>query len=140
MRRSPLKRKSERQLTHDRLHDLWRDVLIAQRGKRCEAAGQGGMRCGSIIQAHHIYSKRTWPALRYDIENGLLCCKGHHMWWVHQAPASETGPWLEQVCGAPRLLRLRLRAAASKGGKQRMDIEAVRLWLEQELERLTGAR
>jgi hypothetical protein len=90
----------------------------------------GGFKCNSVLQAHHIYSKGTWPALRYDLDNGILACKSHHLFWIHKAPANEVYPWLERVCGAQRLLRLQVRAAASKGAKQRVDLEAVKLYLE----------
>lgn len=134
MRRTRLRRVGSRGLTHTNLHKLWRDVLIAQRGKRCEAAGQGGTACTAVIQAHHIYPKGTYPALRYETDNGLLTCSAHHGFWLHTAPANEVGPWLERTCGADRLLRLQVRAAASKGARpRRPDLAAVRLMLEQEL-------
>lgn len=126
-------------LTQKEMHKLWRAVLIAQNGGRCEAAGCGGMRCGGPLQAHHIYKKGTWGRLRYDLENGVVACRNHHLFWIEKAPAMEVGPWLERVCGAPRLLRLQVRAAASKGSKQpKMDLAAVRLYLEQQLTSASG--
>jgi hypothetical protein len=133
MRRAPLRRRSERQVKLDKLHDLWREVLLARDGAQCSASGRGGIRCGGGLQAHHIYSKGAWPALRYDLENGVLCCRNHHLYWVEVAPAPETGPWLERLLGSDLLERLAMRARASKAGKTRLDLKAVRLWLEQQL-------
>jgi hypothetical protein len=130
-RLTPLRKSSSRGLTHTALHKLWREALIRERGKRCEAEGMGGMACTNVIQAHHIYGKETWPRLRYDLENGALCCSAHHGFWVHRAPANEVAPWLVRICGHERLDRLSLKAMASKGTKSKMDLVAEKLRLQQ---------
>jgi hypothetical protein len=121
----------------DKLHDLWREVLLARDGARCSASGQGGMRCGGGLQAHHIYSKGLYPALRFDLENGLIACRNHHGYWIERAPAPEILPWLTQALGRLRLERLALRASATRHGKLKMDLESVRLYLVQQLARTT---
>lgn len=127
----PVRRKSERRRTIESLDKLWRETLIAIHGSRCLAAGQGGLHCGGGLQGHHIYSKGTWPALRFDLENGVLACRNHHLYWIETAPSIEVGPWLERVCGEQRLLRLRVRAAASRGGRTKLDLAAIRVHLKQ---------
>lgn len=132
-RRTPLRGRSDRQRTMDYLHGLWRELLIIRDGRACSAQGQGGIKCGGGLQAHHIYGKGAWPALRYDLDNGLLACRNHHGYWIETAPAMEVGPWMARLVGAPRLARLQLKARASKGRRGSADLAAQQLWLEQQL-------
>jgi hypothetical protein len=131
-RKSAVRKKSDRQYKLDKLHGLWRIILIARDGERCAAAGEGSIRCGLSLQAHHIYGKIDYPALRFDLDNGIIACRGHHFWWIHSAPAPEVAAWLAKSVGQERLERLALKAAASRANRSRMDLEAVRLFLQQE--------
>lgn len=136
LRRTRLRAKSSRQRELDSLHKLWREVLIARDGRKCRAEGMGSIKCGGGLQAHHIYNKGPWPALRFDLENGILACASHHLYWIETAPAFEVGPWLEREIGCERVDRLMLKARASKGRKSLTDLALVRVDLEQQLKQL----
>lgn len=133
-RRSRLRQKSDRQRELESLHALWRKVLLLRDGEVCRAEGMGNIKCGGGLQAHHIYNKGTWPALRFDLENGIIACRNHHGYWIETAPANEVGPWLFVKVGGARLDRLRLKAQASKGARpKRVDLAMVRLFLKGEI-------
>ena len=34
--------------------------------------------CNGRLEAHHIFSWRSYPGLRYDVNNGITLCKFHH--------------------------------------------------------------
>lgn len=115
-----------------RLHALWRLILIARDGEKCRAVGQGGMRCGGSLQAHHIFGKGPFPRLRFDLENGIILCGAHHAFWVESGPPSDVAKWLEETVGITQLKRLSLRAHTASASGKPMDLYAVRLYLEQE--------
>ncbi len=42
--------------------------------------------CGkSNVGAHHIFSRRHMGT-RYNLDNGLTLCYGHHIWGFHHEP------------------------------------------------------
>jgi hypothetical protein len=136
VRRTNLRRVGKKGGETKRLDGLWRDAVFARYGSACKAEGCGGMRCGGGLQAHHIYGKGAHPRLRYDIENGLPVCGGHHRFFIHGSSSSPdraaaVQAMMLRVCGRPRLDRLSLRAAVR--GKTRQDKKAIALFLEAEL-------
>ncbi len=58
--------------------------IVRSRGK-CEAEGEGGMKCSRQLQAAHIFS-RSHKGTRWDLRNGLCLCSGHHLFWAHKEP------------------------------------------------------
>lgn len=75
-----LQRKSERDKDYKRArYKRWRIALIEKFGNKCA-------RCGSVnnLQTHHIKPYRSYPELRYDLDNGMLLCIGCH-WSEHRS-------------------------------------------------------
>jgi hypothetical protein len=52
----------------------------------CFAAGYGRVRCGGSLQCCHILT-RARRSLRWDDENALAMCAGHHVWFTHNVDA-----------------------------------------------------
>jgi len=52
----------------------------------CEAAGYPGVRCGGGLQAAHLIGRRYY-SIRWDEENALSLCQGHHVWFTHNPEA-----------------------------------------------------
>lgn len=141
MRRTALRRrsKSPRAKIIKEMDRLWREVVFATYGTVCKAEGQGGMRCGGGLQAHHIYGKGAYPRMRYTIPNGIPVCGGHHQFWVHGSSASpnraaDVQAWYFATCGAKRMASLDLQSSLKD--KTKMDLKAIKIWLEQELSRV----
>ena len=133
-RKTRLRAKSPRQRELESLHTLWRRILILQQGPRCQAAGKGTVQCSSVLQAHHIYGKGTYPRLRFDLKNGIIVCSNHHGFWVETGPVHEVGAWLTEQLGEAALTALGIKAAASlKTGRKGLDLKVERIYLEQEL-------
>ena len=91
------------------------------------------MKCGGILNAHHLWGKQAHPALRYDVWNGIPVCGGHHRFFVHGGHPVDVSRWMTKACGKKRLDKLELRARAAKSMKTKMDLGAIRVWLTQQL-------
>lgn len=127
-RGKPILAKGRRGKVNDRLHALWRECLILWDGEKCQAEGMWGIRCGGPLQGHHIYGKGPYPAMRYDLENGVVLCRNHHLFGIESQPAPEVLPWLVRVVGQERLQWLHERSVATKGTRHAkgylLDVEA----------------
>ena len=64
-----IKRPSNKQLD-----DLWRKAVYLKAGNVCEYPG---CRKNDYLNPHHIYS-RSRKSVRWDVENGIALCSGHH--------------------------------------------------------------
>ena len=60
--------------TDKELLKLWREVVLKKAGNKCEYPG-----CNKTeyLNAHHIHSKSK-RSVRYDPDNGIILCAGHH--------------------------------------------------------------
>ena len=65
-----------------RLLALWQEIVKRRAGYKCEYCGRVNR-----LQAHHIFSK-TNLGTRWDIENGVCLCSGHHNYYAHKEPES----------------------------------------------------
>jgi len=75
MRRKLTPRKS----LSNKLDKLFSEIVRSK--GRCEKCGKT-----TTLQCAHIYSRKNkW--LRWDTENALCLCAGHHFFWGHQEPA-----------------------------------------------------
>ena len=61
---------------------LWFIAVFKKYGNRCELCGD------TANQAHHFYPKGLYPALRYEIANGIPICMKHHFLHHHRADPS----------------------------------------------------
>lgn len=138
MKRKALRRVSGRQKVIEGLLGLWREIVLAIHGYRCAAAGRGGIRCGGPIQAHHIYPQGGYRFMRFMVENGIPLCRNHHIFWLHQrASAFEVASWMTEVLD-PKTLRLLDYRSMARRSFKKVDLEAERLLLEKERERIWG--
>ena len=70
--------KSQRKKIEKELDSLWRRYILL-RDKKCKVCGKG-----INLQAHHIFSRKH-KSTRWDVENGIALCSGHHL-FAHQEP------------------------------------------------------
>lgn len=61
-------------------HHKWVNAVISRDKETCQHCGVTGVE----LHAHHIKSFKDYPALRFEIENGLTLCFRCH-WNVHSA-------------------------------------------------------
>lgn len=70
--RTKLKKSEDRRTTACK---EWRKEVYKRDGWKCKI---GNNDCRGHITAHHILPWRDYPELRYDINNGITLCFGHH--------------------------------------------------------------
>lgn len=70
-------KKKYKQKDADRLFSL----LIRHRGV-CQAKGKDSVSCGGNLQCAHIVGRAN-GVLRYDENNALCLCAGHHNWYTY---------------------------------------------------------
>ncbi len=89
-----------------KLDDAW-SKLVKLRDKECLYCGKT-----DYLNAHHIYS-RSKRSVRWDIENGITLCVGHHVFSstfsAHKTPL-EFIKWLENYKGTDYIDDLTIRA------------------------------
>lgn len=76
----------------DKLFEQVKKICRERTG--CIAAGQGGKRCGGVIQASHIKSEGAWKNLFLDPRNIYGKCYTHHIFWWHK-DTTEAAKWFE---------------------------------------------
>lgn len=85
---------------------------VKRRDKRCAMC-----QSNKNLQAHHLYSKSSYPTQKNKIENGLTLCEVHHQEFHRMYGGNCTGlhflEWLhhrfiQQNCGVSRKLLLEL--------------------------------
>lgn len=109
-RKSCKKAKTERQKVYKQLEDAWKVLVKLRASCVCEYRN-----CNkTYLNSHHIFSKRHM-ATRWDLENGICLCSGHHtlnMFSAHQSPAFVD--WIEEYIGEERYNRIKLKAYTIK--------------------------
>lgn len=97
--RKPLRRSSEdrpkrkkRGTTAKRRAARRRRVLAADakwsRAVKAYSWGECVVGRHAATDAHHLFGKKAFPRLRYDVENGVALCRHHHDVW-HANPERE---------------------------------------------------
>ena len=74
---------------------LWANLVKLIAGEKCEYCGKA-----DHLNSHHIFS-RSNMALRWDTQNGICLCAGHHVlsnFSAHKAPL-EFAEWLKETRG-----------------------------------------
>jgi len=76
-RRNKNKKEDERSVKkHNLKYKLWRKAVFERDNYTCLICGERG----GDLNAHHIKSWAKFPALRYDVKNGItLCIKCHYL-------------------------------------------------------------
>ena len=70
VKRSTLKNKADK---------LWSQTI--RKVGVCMLSDDDDVRCGGVLQAAHIIG-RSNHALRWDLQNGLCICSGHHRYYT----------------------------------------------------------
>jgi 5-methylcytosine-specific restriction endonuclease McrA len=66
------------------LDKLWSKITHEQYDHTCSVCG---LRYG--LAAHHFFGKKAYPAVKWDIDNGVLLCVGCHIMKVHRKGQTE---------------------------------------------------
>ncbi len=109
---------------------LWVKLASLKAGNKCEWCG-----CTNTLNAHHIYS-RSNKLVRYDEDNGIILCAGHHVLnklSAHKAPF-EFQEWIRKKRGENWYIMLRLKAFP-QDVHQKPDYKLIKLYLEQEIKK-----
>lgn len=107
-------RKKRRQPTakalNNKLDRLWSLLVKHRAGWRCEYCGTRE----KVLNSHHIYSRSNFST-RWDVENGVCLCVGHHTFSstfsAHKTPTEFT-EWLYKEKGEAFMNQLRVNAHA----------------------------
>ena len=82
------RRKSERQSKIEYLDKLHREIVLLQRGAKCQHCGRT-----TKLQGAHILPKGKYPRMRFVHENLLILCFPCHPEWWHKNPI-ESARWV----------------------------------------------
>lgn len=90
-----------------KLDEAWSLLVKLKAGNKCEVCGKS-----SPLNSHHIYS-RSNRSVRWDSNNGVCLCVGHHTFRsdfsAHKTPI-EFIEWLYNKKGVQFMDKLRLKA------------------------------
>lgn len=89
------------------LDKLWGEVVILEAGEKCARCGRGK----PYLNPHHIFS-RSNRSVRFDLDNGICLCSGHHTLCndsAHKAPL-DFAEWIKKERGEKWYNSLRLKA------------------------------
>jgi len=105
------KAKTGRQKLKKQLDAFWSLVVKQRDGNKCVVVN-----CGKTthLNSHHIFGKRNM-ATRFDLENGICLCSGHHTlntFSAHQSPAFED--WIKEYIGGERYNRIKVKSFTIK--------------------------
>mgnify|MGYP003762010899 CR=1 FL=1 len=97
--------KTKRRKLIDKLDTLWSDKV--KEGGKCDYCGKN-----TYLNAHHIFSRSNY-SVRWDLDNGICLCSGHHTlnssFSAHKTPA-EFIEWIKEKRGIEWYERLRSKA------------------------------
>ena len=107
-RKKPKKKSTGRKQapTTKQVDKLWSLVVRQRALYECELWGCGNMQCGSVMDAHHIFPRKH-ISTRWDLDNGLCLCKGHHLFYVHGNNGCAAADDIREVIGAKRYSRIK---------------------------------
>jgi hypothetical protein len=69
--------------------ELCRYIIKERAGWKCQLAGKDSIRCSTgnpkeIMQWAHIITRGASKALKFDLQNALCLCSGHHKYYTHR--------------------------------------------------------
>ena len=109
-KKSRKKRRTPHKTIDNKLDKLWSLLVKHRAGFKCEYCGTRE----KVLNSHHIYS-RSNRSTRWDLENGVCLCVGHHTFSTkfsaHKTPTEFT-EWLYSVKGESWMSDLRVKAHA----------------------------
>ena len=119
------KKKSNRKVLRKQLDKIWSEVVRKRANNICEYKT---CKKTTYLNTHHIFS-RSNLSVRWDLNNGICLCSGHHTLTndsAHKNPI-EFVEWLKKERGDQWYNELRLKA------------NQIKKWTDQELESLLEA-
>lgn len=87
------------------ISNIWAGAVKIKAEHKCEYCGEM-----KSLNSHHIFGKRN-ANTKWDIENGICLCAGHHTFKTfsaHQSP--EFIDWIKDYIGKERYERIRIKA------------------------------
>lgn len=102
---------------------LWARAVKARAGFKCEVAN-----ClHTDLQAHHIFSRQHW-GIRFDLENGICLCGGHHIFFPTSAHKDAIGfaAFIKTKRNIPYL-------ESKRGNRSKHDYQAIALYLQSKI-------
>lgn len=117
------------------LDALWSELVKLRAARECQLWGYS-IRCSTVLNSHHMMSRRHWGT-RWEPENGACLCAAHHQ-WVHNNPILGTEA-LRDVIGDAQYFAIITQAQDGKkpNAQSRRDIAAS---LREEIARLKDER
>lgn len=89
-----------------KLDKVWSELVKIKAGNKCEVCGKT-----KSLNSHHIYS-RSKKSIRWDLDNGVCLCVGHHIgvnFSAHKTPVEFTD-WLMENKGREFMQKLRIKS------------------------------
>lgn len=90
------------------LLDLWAEAVKVKYDYKCAYCGKDNKQVK--LNSHHIFSRRN-QSTRYDLENGICLCVGHHKFYpfsAHESP--EFVLWMVDFIGREKYDKLKVKA------------------------------
>lgn len=110
-------------------NDLWRHLIYRKaKDNMCPHCGKQG------LQAMHIFPKKRYPHIRFELDNGLPGCAGLHRQLTNDHERHRD--YCIGQLGAEAYERLRLRSIS----RAKMDIDLTILYLRQKTNESTTIR
>jgi hypothetical protein len=100
------KRKTFTKIKKNHIDRLWMIFIKLRAQEKCEYCGKT-----EHLNSHHIFS-RSNMGMRWDIDNGVCLCVGHHVFGLfsaHKAPL-DFAEWLKEKRGNEWFERLRVKS------------------------------
>ena len=120
MKRTPLRKVAPRKTLIKKLEarceELWKQACRKRDNDRCRYCG-----ATESLQVHHIVSRRH-HSTKYDTDNGITLCAGHHKFFAHAACNTPWFIWLENQIG--------LDAIADLGKRSQHNQHVTYEWLQ----------
>jgi len=108
MKRTPLRRKSDRQKVIEKCDALFRKYILRERGEKCEWCKKN-----TKVFVSHILPKGRYPNMRYKENNVLLLCFYCHFHRWHKSPL-DANEFLGKYKGDDYYEQLRKQAVMAK--------------------------
>lgn len=124
-----------------KLDRLWFEQIYERDKGTCQRCKRG-----DTLAGHHIFGKRTYPATRWNLDNGILLCYACHIFFAHSRPEEfrrflilwfeqrlrDTGSWIiKGYCYGPSTYDALFQLAQEHHGFRACDFESKKKELEE---------
>lgn len=102
----PRKKTTPGRTINKKLDEAWSELVKLRAGGRCEYCGTT-----KALNSHHIYSRGN-QTVKWDVENGVCLCVGHHVgirFSAHKTPM-DFAPWLIKHRGEDKVNMLKYKS------------------------------